>query len=177
MCLTHGSLFRSNTFNSPLLLSDHLLKTPLCVRCLTFSSSSPPLQSLGFPSCLGTIAAFFLTPTFQFNLSGSVTSWCCWPQLWQEGRMKRERRVSNLAFSCGSCVIEHTHLHKHSHAKPSYSCESVITGPFVYHETWNMILDERNNEVSELDGDDITCDLSTSSQNSSQPFHYSWLIC
>ncbi len=106
--------------------------------CLTFSSSSPPLQSLGFPSCLGTIAAFFLTPTFQFNLSGSVTSWCCWPQLWQEGRMKRERRVSNLAFSCGSCVIEHTHLHKHSHAKPSYSCESVITGPFVYHETWNM---------------------------------------
>lgn len=83
--------------------------------------------------------------------------------------MKRERRVSNLAFSCGSCVIEHTHLHKHSHAKPSYSCESVITGPFVYHETWNMILDGENNEVSELDGDDITCDLSTSSQKSSQP--------
>jgi len=55
--------------------------------------------------------------------------------------MKWEHRVSNLAFSCGSCVIEHTHLHKHSHAKPSNLCESVITGPFVRYETWNMISD------------------------------------
>lgn len=60
MCPTHGSLFRSNSFNSPLLLSDHLFKTPLCVWCLAFSSS--PVS--GFPIMPGYNSSFLSDTDF-----------------------------------------------------------------------------------------------------------------
>lgn len=60
MCPTHGSLFRSNSFNSPLLLCDHLLKTPLCVLCLAFSSS--PVS--GFPIMPGYNSSFLSDSDF-----------------------------------------------------------------------------------------------------------------